>query len=110
MSNNMTEVNRIDRIVPQKDNIKIISVKNLLDDYTPTIAPPDVQRPESWSDKDKKAYFISFLLNRTEGAFTFANLIKARERIQELLNDYDGDDCTSTNLREFAWHTYVILV
>lgn len=96
MSNNMTEVDRIDRIVPQKDNIKIISVKNLLDNFRPTIAPPDVQRPESWSDKDKKAYFISFLLNRTEGAFTFANLIKSKERIQELLNDYDGDDIVQT--------------
>lgn len=30
------------------------------------------------------------MLNRCEGAFTFADLIKASQRIQVLLNEYDG--------------------
>jgi len=96
MSNNMTEVDRIDRIVPQKDPIEVCKAKNLLVNYAPTIAPPDIQRPEAWSDKDKKAYFISFLLNRCEGAFTFADLIKASQRIQVLLNEYDGNNIFQT--------------
>lgn len=89
MSNNMTEVNRI---VPQKDPIEVTKVKNLLVNYAPTIAPPDIQRPEAWGDKDKKAYFASFLLNRCEGSFTFADLRKSKQRIQVLLNEYDGNN------------------
>ncbi len=102
MSNNMTEVNRIDRIVPQKGPTEICKVKNLLVNYRPTIAPPDIQRPEAWSDKNKKAYFKSFLLNRMEGAFIFADLLSAVKRIKDLLIDYDGDNMEQTKYYQDA--------
>ena len=70
-------LNESDEITPMKSPTEIISVRNMMDNISAAIAPPEFQRPEAWNHKDCKSYFQSFLLDRLEGSFVFVDLIRA---------------------------------
>ena len=46
-----------------------------------TIAPREFQRPESWKNKHRKAFFISLLLDRVEGTLVLVDVETALRRI-----------------------------
>jgi hypothetical protein len=80
----MTQSNILDllkqevkEITPMKRPTEILTVRNMMDNISATIAPPEFQRPEAWNSKDCKGYFQSFLLDRLEGSFVFVDLIRA---------------------------------
>lgn len=88
----MTQSNILDllkkevkEITPMKRPTEILTVRNMMDNISATIAPPEFQRPEAWNAKDCKGYFQSFLLDRLEGSFVFVDLIRASasKKLQE---------------------------
>ena len=70
-------LNEVNELTPIKSPTEIVSVRNMMDNFSATTAPPEFQRPEAWNAKDCKCYFQSFLLNRLEGSFVFVDLIRA---------------------------------
>ena len=47
-----------------------------------TIAPREFQRPESWKPKEKKAFFISILMDRVEGVLVLVDVETALRKIE----------------------------
>jgi hypothetical protein len=63
-------------------------IQFLIQQFDGTDAPDWVQRPVAWSDRERKAYFKSILMNRTEGSFVFVDLQSA---VEALMTHAPGD-------------------
>ena len=61
-----------------------MTIWDLCNNYKGAYAPEEFQRPESWSAKERKAYFLSVLMNRIEGTFVFVDVEIARARAESI--------------------------
>jgi len=61
-----------------------MTIWDLYNNYKGSYAPEEFQRPESWSAKERKAYFLSVLMNRIEGTFVFVDVEIARARVESI--------------------------
>lgn len=61
-----------------------MTIWDLYNNYKGAYAPEEFQRPESWSAKERKAYFLSVLMNRIEGTFVFVDVEIARARVESI--------------------------
>ena len=71
-------------IFPCKNDPLPMTVWDLYNNYKSAYAPEEFQRPESWSAKERKAYFLSVLMNRIEGTFVFVDAEIARARVESI--------------------------
>jgi len=71
-------------IFPCKNDPLPMTVWDLYNNYKSAYAPEEFQRPESWSAKERKAYFLSVLMNRIEGTFVFVDVEIARSRVESI--------------------------
>ena len=71
-------------IFPCKNDPSVVTIWNLYSNYKGAYAPEEFQRPESWSAKERKAYFLSVLMNRIEGTFVFVDAEIARARVESI--------------------------
>ena len=53
-----------------------------------TIAPREFQRPESWKNKHRKAFFVSLLLVRVEGTLV---LVDVETALRKILKTFPND-------------------
>ena len=68
-------------IFPCKNDPLPMTIWDLYNNYKGAYAPEEFQRPESWSNKERKAYFLSVLMNRIEGTFVFVDVEIAADRV-----------------------------
>jgi len=68
-------------IFPCKNDPLPMTIWDLYNNYKGSYAPEEFQRPESWSSKERKAYFLSVLMNRIEGTFVFVDVEIAADRV-----------------------------
>ena len=68
-------------IFPCKNDPLPMTIWDLYNNYKGAYAPEEFQRPESWSTKERKAYFLSVLMNRIEGTFVFVDVRDTRRRV-----------------------------
>ena len=59
-------------------------IRDRYNNYKGAYAPEEFQRPESWSAKERKAYFLSVLMNRIEGTFVFVDVEIAADRVESI--------------------------
>ena len=71
-------------IFPCKNDPLPMTIWDLYNNYKSAYAPEEFQRPESWSAKERKAYFDSVLMNRIEGTFVFVDVEVARARVESI--------------------------
>ena len=71
-------------IFPCKKDPLPMTIWDLYNNYKGSYAPEEFQRPESWSAKERKAYFLSVLMNRIEGTFVFVDVEIARARVESI--------------------------
>ena len=71
-------------IFPCKKDPLPMTIWDLYNNYRGSYAPEEFQRPESWSAKERKAYFLSVLMNRIEGTFVFVDVEIARARVESI--------------------------
>ena len=71
-------------IFPCKKDPLPMTIWDLYNNYKGAYAPEEFQRPESWSAKERKAYFLSVLMNRIEGTFVFVDVEIACSRVQSI--------------------------
>ena len=71
-------------IFPCKKDPLPMTIWDLHNNYNGAYAPEEFQRPESWSAKERKAYFLSVLMNRIEGTFVFVDVEIARARVESI--------------------------
>lgn len=76
------------RIIVIKSDPMVLPIKNIVDNYKLSTAPIQFQRPESWTPKEKKLFWLSLLMNRIEGVIVLVDIAAALHRIQEL-NPHD---------------------
>ena len=69
-------------IFPCKKDPLPMTIWDLYNNFKGAYAPEEFQRPESWSAKERKAYFLSVLMNRIEGTFVFVDVEIARARVE----------------------------
>lgn len=78
----------IPALFPLKKDPQLLMLQFLIQQFNETDAPDWVQRPVAWSDRERKAYFKSILMNRTEGSFVFVDLQSA---VEALMSHAPGD-------------------
>ena len=71
-------------IFPCKNDPLPMTIWDLYNNYKGSYAPEEFQRPESWSSKERKAYFLSVLMNRIEGTFVFVDVEIAADRVESI--------------------------
>lgn len=71
-------------IFPCKNDPLPMTIWDLYNNYKGAYAPEEFQRPESWSSKERKAYFLSVLMNRIEGTFVFVDIEIACARVESI--------------------------
>ena len=71
-------------IFPCKNDPLPMTIWDLYNNYKGSYAPEEFQRPESWSNKERKAYFLSVLMNRIEGTFVFVDVEIAADRVESI--------------------------
>ena len=76
------------RIIVIKSDPMVLPIKNIVDNYKLSTAPIQFQRPESWTPKEKKLFWLSLLMNRIEGVIVLVDIAAALHRLQEL-NPHD---------------------
>ena len=59
-------------------------LRNVVENYKDFIAPPEFQRPESWTPKERIAFFNSLLMDRIEGVLVVVNIDEALYNLQEV--------------------------
>ncbi len=69
-------------IFPCKNDPLPMTIWDLYSNYQGSYAPEEFQRPESWTSRERKAYFFSVLMNRIEGTFVFVDVEIAKERVK----------------------------
>ena len=62
-------------------------LRNVVENYKDFIAPPEFQRPESWTPKERIAFFNSLLMDRIEGVLVVVNIDEALYNLQEVSPD-----------------------
>ena len=62
-------------------------LRNVVENYKDFIAPPEFQRPESWTSKERTAFFNSLLMDRIEGVLVVVNIDEALYNLQEVSPD-----------------------
>ena len=62
-------------------------LRNVVENYKEFIAPPEFQRPESWTSKERTAFFNSLLMDRIEGVLVVVNIDEALYNLQEVSPD-----------------------
>ena len=72
------------KIFPIKNDPLPMTIGDLYNNYKGAYAPEEFQRPESWSNKERKAYFLSVLMNRIEGTFVFVDVEIAADRVESI--------------------------
>ena len=72
------------RIIVVKNDPLVLPLKNIVENYKLSTAPIQFQRPESWTPKDKKLFWLSLLMNRIEGVIVVVEIAAALRRVQEL--------------------------
>jgi hypothetical protein len=70
----ISDYSRIPFLYPIKKDPAAISLDYMQQKYDKCVAPSEVQRPIAWRPKDRKAYFESMCMGRTEGGFVFVNM------------------------------------
>jgi hypothetical protein len=65
----------------------IEALKNVVENYKDNIAPPEFQRPESWTLKEKIAFFNSLLMDRVEGVLVLVCLEDALYSLRTIAPD-----------------------
>jgi hypothetical protein len=70
----ISDYSRIPFLYPIKKDPAAIALDYMLQKYDKCVAPSEVQRPIAWRPKDRKAYFESMCMGRTEGGFVFVNM------------------------------------
>lgn len=78
----ISDYSRIPFLYPIKMNPVTITLDYMRLRYKNCVAPSEVQRPVAWRPKDRKAYFESMCMGRTEGGFVFVNLNAALQSIE----------------------------
>jgi len=73
-----------DALWPIKEDPKVMELQHTAEKYESSFAPEEFQRPESWSNKEKVAYFESILMNRLEGSFVFVDVDSALRQIEKI--------------------------
>jgi len=68
---------------PVKNDPQLLQIRFMLQQFENTIAPEWVQRPIAWNNHDKKSYFKSILMNRTEGSFVFVDLAASIDAMEK---------------------------
>lgn len=95
------------RIIVVKKDPQTQTCKNVLANYLNSVAPPQFQRPESWSPADKKAFWKSLLMNRIEGVIVLVDITRAIYRLKQISPE-DRALELFTNLLE-AGYEYIVL-
>jgi hypothetical protein len=82
----------IPALFPAKKDPQLLMMQFLVQQFNQAIASDWVQRPVSWNALERKAYFKSILMNRTEGSFVFVDLQSA---VEALMSHAPGDRALS---------------
>ena len=72
------------RIIVVKKDPLVSPLKNIVENYKLSTAPIQFQRPESWTPKEKKLFWLSLLMNRIEGVIVVVDIAAALHRVQDL--------------------------
>lgn len=92
----MIELNPV--IFPIKSDPLPMTVGDLYNNYQGSFAPEEFQRPESWTSKERKAYFLSVLMNRIEGAFVLVDVMTVLSRVEKI----DPSSISATYFRSLS--------
>ena len=87
LAENYSTEDREDQPIVVKRTPSIEPLKNVVSNYKELIAPPEFQRPESWTPKDKIAFFRSLLMDRIEGALVVVNIKDALHNLEQIAVD-----------------------
>jgi hypothetical protein len=85
----ITDTSRIPFLYPIKKDPQVLRLDYMLTRYKLSVAPAEVQRPIAWKAKERKAYFDSMCMGRTEGGFVFVNMEYAVQGMED--HGYSGD-------------------
>jgi len=72
------------RIIVIKKDPLVSPLKNIVVNLKESIAPTQFQRPESWTPKEKKKFWLSLLMNRIEGVIVVVDIQAALHRVEQL--------------------------
>ena len=92
LAENYSTEDREDQPIVVKRTPSIEPLKNVVSNYKELVAPPEFQRPESWTPKDKIAFFNSLLMDRVEGALVIVNIEEALYNLKKIAVDYGFED------------------
>tara|TARA_S200000501_G_C20807188_1_gene736703 strand:+ start:249 stop:1547 length:1299 start_codon:yes stop_codon:yes gene_type:complete len=67
-----------------KRDPKVLGLGQVVNTYQHNTAPENFQRPESWSKKEKKAFFKSLLMDRIEGVIVVVDVDSALHRVKQV--------------------------
>ena len=70
-----------------KRDPKVLGLGQVVNTYQHNTAPENFQRPESWSKKEKKAFFKSLLMDRIEGVIVVVDVDSALHRVKQVAPD-----------------------
>ena len=72
------------RIIVIKKDPLVSPLKNIVVNLEKSVAPTQFQRPESWTPKEKKKFWLSLLMNRIEGVIVVVDIQAALHRVEQL--------------------------
>ena len=72
------------RICVVKRDPQVKYLKDVISNFSASIAPPEFQRPESWKTSNRKAFFQSLLMNRVEGNLVIVNIKQALRKLKHI--------------------------
>ena len=72
------------RIIVVKSDPMVLPIGNIVSNYKLSTAPIQFQRPESWTTKEKRLFWLSLLMNRIEGVIVVVDIEAALHRVQDL--------------------------
>ena len=67
-----------------KRDPKVLGLGQVVSTYHLNTAPENFQRPESWTNKDKKSFFKSLLMDRIEGVIVIVDVDTALYRVKKV--------------------------
>ena len=95
------------RIIVIKKDPLVSPLKNIVVNLKESVAPTQFQRPESWTPKEKKKFWLSLLMNRIEGVIVIVDIQAALHRVEQL-NPNDRSVGLYKHLLEKG-HEFIIL-
>ena len=72
------------KITPLKGDPRNMTIWDFYNNYENSHAPKEYQRPTCWTNKNRKDYFKSILMNRTSGIFTFVDIEMSKYNIENI--------------------------